>query len=135
LFILMSDFLSRSMDLLFQQHRQMYYYSKGGLKISHLAYADDIIIFTNCHEKGLKRIMQFLQHYSSVSGQLINNSKSSFIVYKRCSSLVIQRLQYITGFSLKHLPITYLGAPLHKGNKTAALFHELICKIRSKLHG
>ncbi|KAI3472963.1 hypothetical protein Pfo_029210 [Paulownia fortunei] len=121
LFIITSDFLSRSLDKMFQQHTDMHYFSNGGLRISHLSYADDIIIFTNSSVKGLRRLMKFLQHYNKVSGQNINTSKSSFTVSKRCSNLIIQRLQFITGFSLKHLPITYLGTPFTRATKKRRL--------------
>ncbi|KAI3463156.1 hypothetical protein Pfo_019819, partial [Paulownia fortunei] len=47
----------------------------------------------------------------------------------------IQRLCFITGFSLKHLPVTYLGASLYKGNKKSNLFHDLIDKMRNQLQG
>ncbi|KAI3457760.1 hypothetical protein Pfo_014423 [Paulownia fortunei] len=135
LFIIAAKFLSRGLDSLFQKHKEMSYHSNVGLRISHLAYADDFIIFTNCKKKGLKRLMNFLDYYCKASGQLINNKKSSFILNKKCSNLMIQRIQCITGFSLKHLHVTYLGAPLYKGNKKCAHFHDLICKMRSKLQG
>ncbi|KAI3473683.1 hypothetical protein Pfo_031465, partial [Paulownia fortunei] len=53
----------------------------------------------------------------------------------RSSNLTVQRLQNITGFSFKHLLVTYLGAPLYKGNKKYSLFQDLICKMRKKLQG
>lgn len=55
-------------------------YSLGGMLISHLAYADDFMIFTKAHEEGLKRIMAFLSSYEVASGQLINVTKSSFVL-------------------------------------------------------
>ncbi|KAI3473565.1 hypothetical protein Pfo_031528 [Paulownia fortunei] len=109
LFIIAADFLSRSLDTLFQHNKELRYHSKGGLNISHLAYADDIIIFTNSGRMGLRKIMELLRKYAAASGQIINKEKSSFIVSTKCSNLIIQRLQYATGFNFKHLPITYLG--------------------------
>ncbi|KAI3466941.1 hypothetical protein Pfo_023604 [Paulownia fortunei] len=109
LFIIAADFLSRSLDTLFQHNKELKYHSKGGLNISHLAYADDIIIFTNSGRMGLRKIMELLRKYAAASGQIINKEKSSFIVSTKCSNLIIQRLQYATGFNFKHLPVTYLG--------------------------
>ncbi|KAI3459158.1 hypothetical protein Pfo_015821 [Paulownia fortunei] len=135
LFIIATEFLSRSLDSLFSKHKEMYYFNNGGLRISHLSYVDDIIIFSNCQGKVLKRLMDFLEHYSNVSGQLISQGKSSFIVNSKCPNLIIQRLRNITGFSLKYLPVIYLGAPLYKGNKKCALFQDLIGKMRSRIQG
>ncbi|KAL0283412.1 UNVERIFIED_CONTAM: hypothetical protein Sradi_7229600 [Sesamum radiatum] len=79
--------------------------------------------------------MEFLRHYEHISGQRINKEKSSFTVDKHTSNLRIRCIQQVTGFRLKFLPITYLGAPLFKGNKKGVLFDDLIQKIRNKITG
>ncbi|KAL0281699.1 UNVERIFIED_CONTAM: putative ribonuclease H protein [Sesamum radiatum] len=94
----------------------MYYQTKCAIKPSHLSYADDVIIFTNCKEDGLARLIQFLNRYETMSGQRINYAKSAFIPGKK-ASLIAQRIKAITGFTMKTLPITYLGAPLYKEQK------------------
>ncbi|KAL0445258.1 UNVERIFIED_CONTAM: hypothetical protein Slati_2248500 [Sesamum latifolium] len=53
---------------------------KGSQGVSHLAYADDVLIFTNSREKSLQTVMEFLREYECSSGQLISPEKSSFIV-------------------------------------------------------
>ncbi|KAL0356478.1 UNVERIFIED_CONTAM: putative ribonuclease H protein [Sesamum radiatum] len=83
----------------------------------------------------LKKLMEFLRHYEAISGQRINKDKSSFTVDKRTSNLRIQCIQQVTGFHLKHLPITYLGAPLFKGNKKGVLFDDLVQKIKNRISG
>ncbi|KAL0287127.1 UNVERIFIED_CONTAM: hypothetical protein Sradi_7130100 [Sesamum radiatum] len=74
--------------------------------------SDDVIIFTNCKEDGLARLIQFLNRYENMSGQRINYAKSAFIPGKK-ASLIAQRIK-ITGFTMKTLPITYLGPPSTK---------------------
>ncbi|KAL0394545.1 UNVERIFIED_CONTAM: hypothetical protein Slati_4420700 [Sesamum latifolium] len=49
--------------------------------------------------------------------------------------LIAQRIKSITGFSMKALPITYLEAPLYKGNKRKSLYENLIDKVRTKISG
>ncbi|KAI3446364.1 hypothetical protein Pfo_003029 [Paulownia fortunei] len=134
LFVLAADFLSRGLDALFREHEDMYYRNQA-LRITHLSYADDIIIFSNCEKACLIRLMEFLTLYSKVSGQSININKSSFVVSKKCPSPLIQRVHHITGFLHTALPITYLGAPLYKGNKKCALYQDLIGKMRKRLQG
>ncbi|KAL2248352.1 UNVERIFIED_CONTAM: hypothetical protein Sindi_2687500 [Sesamum indicum] len=114
LFILATEALSRGLNHLFSQNPGMFYQMGYKARVSHLAYADDIIIFTRCEEHSLTKLMQFLELYEDQSGQKINHSKSFIIPGKKANN-VAHRIKSITGFNLKCLPITYLGAPLHKG--------------------
>ncbi|KAL0445149.1 UNVERIFIED_CONTAM: hypothetical protein Slati_2237600 [Sesamum latifolium] len=116
LFILSAEAFSKGLDILFTAHPDMYYQAQCAVKPSHLSYAVDIIIFTNCKKAGLARLMQFLRRSENMSGHKINYAKSAFIPVKK-ASLIAQRIKAITGFTMKALPITYLGAPLYKGNR------------------
>ncbi|KAL0417383.1 UNVERIFIED_CONTAM: putative mitochondrial protein [Sesamum latifolium] len=135
LFVLTAESLSRGLDSLFKQHTRLNFLTRGSLTVSHLAFADDVIIFSKGKRKELKMLMDFLWHYEAISGQRINKDKSSFTVDKRTSNLRIQCIQQVTGFRLKHLPITYLGAPLFKGNKKGVLFDDLVQKIKNRISG
>ncbi|KAL2228339.1 UNVERIFIED_CONTAM: hypothetical protein Sindi_1813600 [Sesamum indicum] len=134
LFILAAEVLSRGLNHLFSQNPDMFYQTSCKTRVSHLAYADDIIIFTRCEEHSLTKLMQFLELYEDQSGQKINHSKSFFIPGKKANNIA-HRIKCITGFNLKCLPITYLGAPLHKGHKKKILFEPLIDKIRNRING
>ena len=68
LFIIASEYLSRGLNDLYNASPELYYYSKKGLRVSHLAYADDLIIFSKGSKVGLEKILQFLKHYERVSG-------------------------------------------------------------------
>ncbi|CAH9100480.1 unnamed protein product, partial [Cuscuta epithymum] len=50
-----------------------------GYPISHLGYADDLLIFLNGDARSLKCFKKFLDEYQLASGQLINYHKSSFV--------------------------------------------------------
>ncbi|KAL0411762.1 UNVERIFIED_CONTAM: hypothetical protein Slati_3765900 [Sesamum latifolium] len=134
LFILAAKAFSKGLDLLFNDNPDMYYQTKCEVKISHLSYADDVILFTNCNEAGLIKLMHFLRNYEELSGQKINHTKSAFIPGKK-ANLIAQRIKNITGFSMKALPITYLGAPLYKGNRRKILNENLIDKVRARISG
>ncbi|KAL0400376.1 UNVERIFIED_CONTAM: hypothetical protein Sradi_2380900 [Sesamum radiatum] len=134
LFILAAEAFSKGLNFLFTAHPNMYYQTQCEIKTSHLSYADDIIIFTNCKEAGLKRLTQFLRSYKNMLEQKINYTKSAFIPAKK-TSLIAQRIKAITGFTMKALSITFLGAPLYKGNKRKSLYVDLIDKTRTKIVG
>ncbi|KAL0298803.1 UNVERIFIED_CONTAM: hypothetical protein Sradi_6540100 [Sesamum radiatum] len=116
LFIIAAEALSKGIDHLFNGNADMYFQTKCEVKISHLSYADDVIIFTNCKEAGLIRLMNFLRKFEEQSGQQINQAKSAFIPGRK-GNLIANKIKNITGFSMKALPITYLGAPLDKATR------------------
>ncbi|WRX22756.1 Reverse transcriptase domain - like 10 [Theobroma cacao] len=95
------------------------YLSRGcSLNISHLAYADEIMIFTNGSKSALEK----------ASGQKISQQQSCFIT---APSIIAQS----TGFHHKTLPVTYLGVLFHKGPKKTLLFDSLLSKIRDRISG
>ncbi|KAL0291786.1 UNVERIFIED_CONTAM: hypothetical protein Sangu_3261400, partial [Sesamum angustifolium] len=135
LFVLAVDYLSRGLERLFAAHPTMFYQAPGLVRVSHLAYADDLMIFTTTCRQNIELLRDFLRAYERVSGQLINGSKSSFIVGRQVSSLQTQAVQDVLGYQLKHLPVTYLGVPSYKGNRKACLFDPIISRLRDLLQG
>ncbi|KAK4402958.1 hypothetical protein Sango_1036500 [Sesamum angolense] len=91
-------------DRLFAAHPMMYYQAPGRIWVSHLAYVDDLMIFTTTCQWNMELLRDFLRAYERMSGQLINGMKSSFIVGRQVSSLQTQAVQYVLGYQLKHLP-------------------------------
>ncbi|KAL0288495.1 UNVERIFIED_CONTAM: Retrovirus-related Pol polyprotein from type-2 retrotransposable element R2DM [Sesamum angustifolium] len=57
LFILASEALSRGLNHLFVQNPNMLYQTGCKTRVTHLAYADDIIIFTRCEEQSPNKLM------------------------------------------------------------------------------
>lgn len=100
--------------------------------MSHLAFADDLILFTKGSKVGLKKIMGFFKHYEQASCQKINMSKSDVFIGKEANSVLVEG---ITGLSVKPLPFYYFGSPIAKGRKKKDLYIPLIEKIRRKLSG
>ncbi|XP_075521602.1 uncharacterized protein LOC142554810 [Primulina tabacum] len=135
LFILGAEYLSRGLDRLYLQHPELRYRSCCDILISHLAYADDVIIFANGGSRSLRRLMGLLHHYENCSGQLVNAVKSSVILPPRCSERLRSRILRITRFAEGHLPLKYLGVPLFRGNRVCSLFEHLLQSVRRKLEG
>ncbi|XP_073139140.1 uncharacterized protein [Henckelia pumila] len=92
LFILGAEYLSRGLDRLFLQTPDLRYRSGCDLPISHLAYADDVIIFANGGSRGMQCLKDFLAHYENCSGQLVNVAKSSMIFAPGCTARRRSRL-------------------------------------------
>ncbi|XP_075497854.1 uncharacterized protein LOC142535307 [Primulina tabacum] len=135
LFILGAEYLSRGLDRLYRQYPAIRYRSACDLLLSHLAYADDIIIFANGGTREMNSLMDFLHHYENCSGQLVNAVKSVIILPPRCSGRTRSRLLRITGFGEGCFPIKYLGVPLFRGNRVCSLFDPLVQMVSKKLEG
>ncbi|XP_073273383.1 uncharacterized protein [Primulina huaijiensis] len=135
LFILGAEYLPCGLDRLYRQYPAIRYRSGCDLLLSHLAYADDIIIFANGGTREMNSLMDFLHHYENCSGQLVNAVKSVIILPLRCSGRIRSRLLRITGFGEGYFPIKYLGVPLFRGNRVCSLFDPLVQMVSKKLEG
>ncbi|KAL6580845.1 hypothetical protein OROMI_006768 [Orobanche minor] len=132
LFVVAVDYFSRCLDRLFNNNPSMFYKLKKKVKITHLAYADDILIFTNVSTKNLHILKNCFSHFERVSGQKINGNKSPFILYKPTAQLV-EWVKSILVFNKADLPINYLGVPLWKGFQSFKMYDSLISKIQKKI--
>ncbi|KAK6780086.1 hypothetical protein RDI58_022270 [Solanum bulbocastanum] len=83
----------------------------------------------------MKLIMSTLEVYEHVSDQLINKEKSHFIVPTNTTQDIIDKIQKVTGFSLKDSPITYLGCPLYIGRQRILYYSQLVEKVSKKFCG
>ncbi|XP_060178282.1 uncharacterized protein LOC132608243 [Lycium barbarum] len=74
LFIIAAEVLSRSLNnLLDNQNFTHFSVYKNDPQITHLAYADDIVIFSSGNSKSIKLVMQIIKKYEAVSGQMGKN--------------------------------------------------------------
>ncbi|KAL6564968.1 hypothetical protein OROMI_016418 [Orobanche minor] len=61
IFAIAADYFSRSIDKMFDRNPTMFYKIKKNVKITHLAYADDILIFLNATKKEPSFALQVLK--------------------------------------------------------------------------
>ncbi|XP_060202972.1 uncharacterized protein LOC132631414 [Lycium barbarum] len=136
LFILGSKVLSRLLNSLYE-HPNFFPFtmSERGPQINHLAYADDIVIFSAGKSKVIKLIMKQIRAYERSSGQKVNDDKSFFCTHQKTSNSRINRIIDRTGFRHKQFPFNYLGCPLFVGRKKIEYFDDLVSRITRKLSG
>ncbi|XP_012842530.1 PREDICTED: uncharacterized protein LOC105962752 [Erythranthe guttata] len=104
------------------------------LSVSHLLYADDILIFTNGGRHSVQRLMEIFHSYERSSGQLVNVTKSHLYVGK-WAEVESSNIEQVTGICRKTLPLKYLGVPIYSGRTKAEFFEYLVTQIRGKLQG
>lgn len=84
--------------------------------ISHLLYADDLLIFVNCGKAPIWKLMDMIRIYENMSGdQLVSPHKSSLFFSTNISIERKRELKNISGFEEGAWSCTYLGIPLHVG--------------------
>ncbi|KAK4382859.1 hypothetical protein Sango_2831600 [Sesamum angolense] len=89
LFILIAEAISRRIGNFFSHNPDMIHQTGYKTRVTHLAYANDIIMFTRCEEQPLIKLMQFLESYETTLG-------SKLITLKVFSSLVRKPIPSLT---------------------------------------
>nr|XP_009619005.1 uncharacterized protein LOC104111103 [Nicotiana tomentosiformis] len=111
-----SEVLSRSLNALNDNVDFIHFtMSHRGPLINHLAYADDIVIFTNGNNKSVKLIMKQISNYEASSGQKVNTDKSFFLTDPKIGAHRVNRMRECIGFLEKTFPFNNLGCPLYIG--------------------
>nr|XP_009786618.1 PREDICTED: uncharacterized protein LOC104234707 [Nicotiana sylvestris] len=130
LFIFAAETLSRGLNAL---HTNLYFCGFGmpkwSPKINHLAYADDMIIFSSSDETSLMLIMQVLKAYEDASGQLVNKNKSAVYLHHLTDMTVVNKVERITGIHRNDFSIIYLGCPIFYARRKLEFYQPLITKF------
>ncbi|XP_042056383.1 uncharacterized protein LOC121800963 [Salvia splendens] len=101
--------------------------------ITHLFYADDIIIFLRAHREAVEKLVGCLDHYIAVSGQMVKNGKTHFYLvdeYMEFADIV----EEVGGFQRRVMPFTYLGVPIFQGARRADHLLPLKQKLMDRIH-
>lgn len=136
LFILAQQLLSFNLKKLEVAGKmQPYRLGRNIRPISHILFADDLLIFSNGRIRSLHCVRELLQRYERSSGQQINLRKSSIFVSKHINGRKRTRIKQMLGVTISKLPFTYLGAPLYKGRCKDIYFDRLFQIVSNKLEG
>ncbi|XP_035540253.1 uncharacterized protein LOC118344233 [Juglans regia] len=136
LFIMVEEILYRMIKKAFLDGKILpFYHLRGTPIVSHLLYADDIVIFANGNKASMKSISKILELYEDWSGQIVSKAKSSFIFSKRISLHRRRSTLSITGFVKGTLSFEYLGIPIISRRLKAIHLDDLLrvkdCRVES----
>ncbi|KAL6544208.1 hypothetical protein OROGR_010705 [Orobanche gracilis] len=107
--------------------------TKDGIGISHLFFADDVLLFCQARKEQIQLVSKTLQDFCEVSGMKVNLAKSRMFCSKNTAESVQQELENITGITRACNLGKYLGIPLLKGRVTKEIFSPIIDKVTSRL--
>jgi hypothetical protein len=108
---------------------------RSGPNISHLMFADDLLLFGKATEENMKAITDTLNAFCDLSGQLVSLEKTSILFSKNVSQATREGLLHQSGFREATSLGKYLGIPLIGRAPRRNDFEYLVNKVRSKLSG
>ena len=136
LFILGLEVLSR---LLIHQESQVLLkgikIAQNCSSISHLLFADDLILFAKAISSEANILKSILDQYCSWSGQAINISKSSIHFSKNTASSTINSISSILPYKRALISSKYLGLPHFFGKSKSVAFKDILEKVYGKIKG
>ncbi|CAH1432193.1 unnamed protein product [Lactuca virosa] len=94
-----------------QNPKHKYHWRCGKQKLTHLCFADDLLIFSHGSIQAVQVIKDALQEFHAVSG-LIRNPQQSSIFYGKINDALKTQISNIMGFEEEKLPVRYLSIPL-----------------------
>jgi hypothetical protein len=101
--------------------------------ISHILFADDVIIFSKANASEAGVILKWLRTYFSWSGQHINMSKSAIFFSRNCKPSVKEVVNGILHLALLPSRDKYLGIPLFMNRSKKESFIDLKDKILARI--
>ena len=103
------------------------------VRISHLLFADDTILFCDASREQLLSIRLALSCFQAFTGLKVNVGKSEIVPVGEVNNLVA--LARILQCRVGSLPTKYLGTPLGTSFKAASIWNPILEKMEKKLSG
>ncbi|XP_057965341.1 uncharacterized protein LOC131155910 [Malania oleifera] len=134
LFFIFVEYLSRLLKSLEGKFRFKFHPKCDELKITHLAFADDLMLFSKGDAVSVNDLMDCLKEFSQCSGLSANCLKSNLYqagMKPRDLEIILNQ----TGFKKGKFPFRYLGVPLLSSKLNAAHYRPLIDRIAGLFKG
>ena len=104
-----------------------------GIRISHLLFADDTILFCDASREQLLSIRLALSCFQAFTSLKVNVGKSEIVPIGEMTN--IHNLAKILQCRVGSLPMIYLGMPLGTSYKTAFVWNSILERMEKKLSG
>nr|GEZ75199.1 RNA-directed DNA polymerase, eukaryota, reverse transcriptase zinc-binding domain protein [Tanacetum cinerariifolium] len=109
-----------------------YHWRCDRIKITHLSFADDLMVFSKADVNSVKILSSAMKEFSSVSGLVPNLDKSS-IFFGNVPKILKSEILKILPLAVGVLPVRYLGLPLISSRLCKHHCSSLLDKIKKRL--
>ncbi|KAG7548232.1 Reverse transcriptase domain [Arabidopsis suecica] len=127
LFVLAMEVFSSLLKSRFDAGYIHYHPKTADLSISHLMFADDVMVFFDGGSSSLHGICEVLDDFASWSGLQVNKDKTNLYLAGTDQSEELAFSRY--GFPTSSLPVRYLGLPLMSRKLRIAEYEPLMEKL------
>ncbi|XP_073313562.1 uncharacterized protein [Primulina huaijiensis] len=132
LFALCIEVLSRELKMMARNQIFGYHPKCKNLGITHLAYADDLLLLSRGDARSVSLMMHCMNRFGDMAGLRINILKSN-VYMASVPDVVRLEILDVTGFALGNLPFRYLGVPLASKKLRALDYIPLVDTISTKI--
>ncbi|XP_048599611.1 uncharacterized protein LOC106398140 [Brassica napus] len=114
------------------QEKVKYHTNCRAMKLTHLSFADDLLIFIDGSLESVQNVLQVLHEFEQRSDLAVSFQKTSFFASGLDDSEVAT-IQASTGMVCGTLPVRYLGVPLSSKKLNLTNCEPLIHQIKARL--
>lgn len=134
-FVMAIEVLSRMLNAAAAEGKLFKYHPRTQrVKLTHLCFADDLLIFGKGSVESVVGINCVLDKFYEFSGLKLNPAKSE-VFSAGVRQTVLDDIRQITGFTLGKLPVRYLGVPLVTKRLSLRDCSPLIDGVRKRVNG
>ncbi|XP_061363985.1 uncharacterized protein LOC133307489, partial [Gastrolobium bilobum] len=108
---------------------------RSGPPISHLMFADDIILFAEASLSQLNCIVNCLEKFSLMSGQNVSIEKSCIYFSRNAPQEAVNSISEISGFKNVDSLGCYLGTRMRHERMNKNHYAVVIARVQDRLHG
>ncbi|XP_058768387.1 uncharacterized protein LOC131642117 [Vicia villosa] len=132
LFVIVMEYLHRSLTKLHNQPEFKYHPKCGKMRITNICFADDLIMFARGDNASVQSMMEEFHRFSEATGLYANPTKCN-VYFGGVPDTIQQQILVTTKFSVGKLPFKYLGVPLASRKLAIYQYEPLIDKIVSRI--
>ncbi|CAL1388618.1 unnamed protein product [Linum trigynum] len=108
---------------------------RGGTKLTHLFFADDLVLFAEASQEQVEVIMDCLDQFCDASGELVSKDKSRIYFSKNVKRDLGRDMRNRLGFAMTQDLCRYLGVPVLHGRVKKQTYQYLLDRVDQRLAG
>ncbi|XP_018512128.2 uncharacterized protein LOC103853200 [Brassica rapa] len=131
LFVIAMNYLSMMLNEAARNEKIKYHNRCDRMKLTHLSFADDLLIFIDGSLSSVQNVLQVLREFEHRSGLAVSFQKTSFYA-SGLSEEELSTIQASTGMHHGSLPFRYLGVPLNSRKLSIVNCEPLLHQVKTR---